>query len=57
MVDQIVNWKQKEMKYEIGIKDLQIASIALSRDLVLVTHNIKEFRRIQELKLEDWEIL
>ena len=41
----------------IGIKDLQIASIALSQNLILVTHNIKEFERIKELKLEDWETL
>lgn len=47
---------QLEAKGEIiGIKDLQIASIALSQDLILVTHNIREFERIQELSLEDWE--
>jgi tRNA(fMet)-specific endonuclease VapC len=40
----------------IGIKDLQIASIALVNELILVTHNIKEFKRIQGLSLEDWEI-
>ncbi len=39
----------------IGIKDLQIASIALANELVLVTHNIREFERIQGLSLEDWE--
>ena len=40
---------------KIGIKDLQIASIAISQDLILVTHNIREFERIQGLRLEDWE--
>lgn len=40
----------------IGIKDLQIASIAISQDLILVTHNMREFERIQGLILEDWEI-
>ena len=40
----------------IGIKDLQIASIAISQDLILVTHNMREFERIQGLRLEDWEI-
>ena len=39
----------------IGPYDLQIASIALANDLILVTHNTKEFQRIQELKLADWE--
>jgi tRNA(fMet)-specific endonuclease VapC len=40
----------------IGPYDLQIAAIALSHKLILVTHNTKEFARISELKLEDWEI-
>lgn len=40
----------------IGIKDLQIASIALANDFILVTHNIREFERIKELRLEDWEV-
>lgn len=39
----------------IGPYDLQIASIALVHDLVLVTNNTKEFKRISGLKLEDWE--
>ena len=40
----------------IGVYDLQIASIALANDLILVTHNIAEFSRIENLKYEDWEI-
>jgi tRNA(fMet)-specific endonuclease VapC len=40
----------------IGYNDLLIASIALSHDLILVTHNIKEFVRVEGLKIEDWEI-
>ena len=39
----------------IGPHDLQIAAIALSHDLTLVTHNTDEFGRIDGLKLEDWE--
>ena len=39
----------------IGIKDLQIAAIASANDLILVTHNISEFQRIKELRIEDWE--
>jgi tRNA(fMet)-specific endonuclease VapC len=34
--------------------DLQIASVAICRDLPLVTHNQKHFARITSLKLEDW---
>ncbi|VEP16670.1 Ribonuclease VapC [Hyella patelloides LEGE 07179] len=48
---------QLEAKGEmIGIKDLQIASIAIAKNLILVTHNIREFQRIEELKLQDWEV-
>lgn len=39
----------------IGPHDLMIASIAKENDLILVTHNTKEFSRIAGLKLEDWE--
>jgi tRNA(fMet)-specific endonuclease VapC len=39
----------------IGSNDLQIASIALVHDLILVTHNVREFSRVDGLKLEDWE--
>jgi tRNA(fMet)-specific endonuclease VapC len=38
----------------IGERDLLIASIALSRDLTVVTHNLREFARVPGLKTEDW---
>jgi len=38
----------------IGPYDMQIAAQAISRDLVLVTNNTKEFIRIKDLKLENW---
>lgn len=38
----------------IGPYDILIASQAISRDLVLVTNNEKEFKRIKELKIENW---
>ena len=39
----------------IGPYDLQIAAIALIHDLIIVTHNTREFERIPGLKVEDWE--
>ena len=39
----------------IGAYDLQIAAIALAKDLTLVTHNTKEFGRMTELSLVDWQ--
>lgn len=34
--------------------DLRIASIALSRDLTLVTGNVRHFERIPDLRIENW---
>ncbi len=39
----------------IGQLDLLIASVALQVGLILVTHNLEEFRRVPGLKLEDWQ--
>ena len=38
----------------IGNMDMQIAAIALSLDIPLVTNNIKEFLKVENLKLENW---
>ena len=38
----------------IGPYDILLAGQALARDLILVTNNIREFRRVKGLKLEDW---
>ncbi len=39
----------------IGPNDLLIAATARAHDAVLVTHNTREFSRITNLRLEDWE--
>ena len=39
----------------IGPNDLCIAATALANDVVLVTHNQKEFSRVAGLRLTDWE--
>ena len=39
----------------IGSNDLQIAAIALVNNLTLVTHNVREFSRVEGLRVEDWE--
>jgi tRNA(fMet)-specific endonuclease VapC len=38
----------------IGANDLLVASIALQRDLVLVTRNHREFARVPGLRTEEW---
>lgn len=40
----------------IGSYDLQIAAIALANNLTLVTHNTREFERVDGLRIEDWEV-
>ncbi|MDF1594221.1 MAG: type II toxin-antitoxin system VapC family toxin [Desulfobacterales bacterium] len=39
----------------IGPNDLMIASIAVAHKAILVTHNTREFARVPDLKIEDWE--
>ena len=38
----------------IGAYDMQIAAQAMTRNLILITNNSREFRRIPSLKLENW---
>ena len=38
----------------IGPMDMLIAGHAMSKELILVTNNVKEFQRIQGLQLENW---
>ncbi len=41
----------------VGPYDIQIAAQGLARELTVVTHNVSEFSRIPELKIEDWLLL
>jgi len=38
----------------IGGMDMQIAAHAISLGMTVVTNNIKEFKRVEGLKLENW---
>jgi len=38
----------------IGAYDIQIAAIALSLNMTLLTNNTREFKRVNGLKLENW---
>ena len=40
----------------IGGNDMLIAAHARSAGYTLVTHNTKEFSRVQNLRLEDWAL-
>ncbi|MEX3983582.1 type II toxin-antitoxin system VapC family toxin [Paraburkholderia sp. EG287A] len=39
----------------IGPYDALIAGQARARGLVLVTHNVREFARVDQLQVEDWQ--
>lgn len=39
----------------IGAFDAMIAGTALRNDLTLVTHNVREFSRVRQLRIEDWQ--
>jgi len=45
----------ERMGTPISGNDMLIAAIALANDLILVTHNVAEFSRVDGLKIEDWE--
>ena len=40
----------------IGSNDMLIAATALAHDTTIVTHNVSEFSRVKDLKIEDWTV-
>ena len=38
----------------MGVNDFHIAGHARSESLILVTHNVKEFERVEVLRLDNW---
>ena len=38
----------------IGSMDMLIASCSLAKDFTLITNNVKEFKRIKKLRVENW---
>jgi len=50
----VIRTKLESMGRPIGPYDILIAATAVSNNGILVTHNIKEFKRIDGLKIEDW---
>jgi tRNA(fMet)-specific endonuclease VapC len=44
----------KDKKSLIGPYDMLIGAHARSLDLILVTNNVREFERIEDLKIENW---
>ena len=46
--------KLEKQGLPIGPYDVLIAATAMANNMILVTHNQKEFGRIESLKIEDW---
>ena len=46
--------KLEKQGMPIGPYDVLIAATALANNSTLITHNTKEFERIEGLKIEDW---
>jgi tRNA(fMet)-specific endonuclease VapC len=44
----------KQRGRPIGAYDVLIAGVALAHELILVTSNVREFRRVEGLRIEDW---
>jgi tRNA(fMet)-specific endonuclease VapC len=54
-------WQYGEIRAElekkgtiIGGNDIMIAAQARGRGLIVITNNIKEYKRVPSLKIEDW---
>ena len=44
----------KRSRLHVGTMDLKIAAIALSKDALLLSANLKDFKKVPALKVEDW---
>jgi tRNA(fMet)-specific endonuclease VapC len=48
--------KLRQMKLKVGTMDLKIAAIAISQNALLLSRNLKDFRQISDLRVEDWTL-
>jgi len=46
----------KQTNIRIGTMDLKIAATALANDATLLTRNVQDFRKVPELRFEDWSV-
>ena len=56
MIVEFRNMESTKLTHPIGQDDLQVTAIALANNLTLVTHNTREFERVQGLQVQDWEV-
>ena len=41
-------------RVHVGTLDLRIAAIALANDKTVLTRNVRDFRKVPGLRVEDW---
>jgi tRNA(fMet)-specific endonuclease VapC len=46
----------KAMKLRLGTMDLKIAAVVLAHGALLVSRNLRDFRRVPGLRVEDWTL-
>jgi tRNA(fMet)-specific endonuclease VapC len=44
----------RSLKLQVGTSDLKIAAIAISQNAMLLSRNLKDFKRIPDVRVEDW---
>jgi tRNA(fMet)-specific endonuclease VapC len=44
----------RAQRVRIGVQDLKIAATALANDALLLSANLKDFRRVPDLRVESW---
>jgi tRNA(fMet)-specific endonuclease VapC len=44
----------RQQKVRIGTMDLRIASIALTRSMILLSRNVSDFNQVPTLQVQDW---
>jgi tRNA(fMet)-specific endonuclease VapC len=52
--DQFDQWRTQGVR--IGTMDLRIAAIAVTRGATMLTRNLKDFRKVPGLTVEDWTV-
>lgn len=48
--------QMRSQQIRVSTMDLRIAAIAISRNLVLLTRNVRDFSKVPGLKTEDWTV-
>jgi|688.fasta_scaffold110983_3 tRNA(fMet)-specific endonuclease VapC len=57
MIVEFRTMESTKVSHPIGQDDLQVTVIALANNLTLFPHNTREFKRVQGLQFEDWEVV